>query len=292
MLWCWWDLCRVGSAVKSREGRWEFFAAWIICQRTVMCCHVHKSSLQASPIQTLRASYLVCCSRYCFLVPEGELDHQANKKSYAEKKEENKDDYIPAEFTCLEMLADARSNPDSVKPVGEDCRFVCSLFSSNLSDYRSITMIDVFRQEFKLQFGCWNTHWGILTFTETRNRNLTPSRRQTEDERFGFVCFLEHLSSIYFRSRWKGRVIKKTLSCSQIKELPPMKPARRPAEKVEEMMEEIKGRATIREVPLRLHISGPVDADHLSRPHVSGLKGFSSVQTVVFTAQVFTSKKL
>lgn len=44
----------------------------------------------------------------------------------------------------------------------------------------------------------------------------------------------------------------------QIKELPPLKPMKQPTERVDEMIKEIKGSTTIREVALSTHISDTV----------------------------------
>lgn len=48
---------------------------------------------------------------------------------------------------------------------------------------------------------------------------------------------------------------KQQLFCTQIKELLPLKPVKQPAERVDEIIKEIKESTTITEVPLSKHIS-------------------------------------
>lgn len=111
-----------------------------------------------------------------------------------------------------------------------------------------------FQQEFKQLFGCWNTRWGILLFTDTQNQILIVSRHHTKKEKKRF--WLTQNYSFLFSEPWRTRKMlpfSKNLFCTQAKELPALKPIKRRAERVDEMMKEIRGTTTAKEAPLSVH---------------------------------------
>lgn len=91
----------------------------------------------------------------------------------------------------------------------EGCSFICSyLFSYIFSKPQRAWLYNgpivkgnilfyppffPLQQEFKQLFGCWNTHWRILMFTEIQNQNLIASRHRTEIGRKGFDMFASNI---------------------------------------------------------------------------------------------------